>query len=140
MARHVTVTEAARLTGRSPRTIARWIKNEQVESTIIDGRRMVDADTLTDTSDIDITTAPPPAQTPSVSMIPLADLAPLFDRLADAERRAIRAETELAWLRERQESENQDPEPEPVAQPVKVEEPSPTISGTIRERWKRRRR
>ncbi len=102
----VSASEAARLAGVSGRTVRRWAEDGRVSGERTAAGWLIDPDSLPD-----VTGTGPAGDRPapdvtgqvseSVSLIRVADLLPILERLADAEGRAARAEAELGWLRER---------------------------------------
>lgn len=106
----VSASEAARLAGVSGRTVRRWAEDGRVSGERTATGWLIDPDSLPD-----VTGQAPAGDRPagrtapdvtgqvseSVSLIRVADLLPILERLADAEGRAARAEAELGWLRER---------------------------------------
>lgn len=101
--RRVTASEAARLAGVSVRTVRRWAETCRVSADRTADGWLIDPDSLP--ANVRSAGRPAPDVTDrvaeSVSLIRVADLMPILERLADAEGRAARAEAEAAWLRER---------------------------------------
>jgi len=107
----VTLREAAEDAGVSVATLRKWYRAESIPSRMEAGpygpQRVVPLAAVRQRAE----RAPAPSRgsegrqsgtshPPGTTLIPLADLAPLFDRLANAEGRAARAEAEAQFLRE----------------------------------------
>ena len=101
--RRVTASEAARLAGVSVRTVRRWAETGRVSAERTADGWLIEADSLPARGRSAGRPGPDEADrvAESVSLIRVADLMPILERLADAEGRAARAEAEAAWLRER---------------------------------------
>ena len=101
--RLVSAAEAARLAGVSARTVRRWAETGRVSADRTADGWLIEADSLPAGGRSAGRPAPDVTDrsAESVSLIRVADLMPILERLADAEGRAARAEAEAAWLRDR---------------------------------------
>lgn len=98
----LTVREAARLVGRTDRTVRRWIEKGDLPAVPVDGRMMVKTSDMAGRESDIVSTAPKTDGGGPSGLIPVSELAELFARLAEAQRDTVVA-TERAGRAEERE-------------------------------------
>ena len=83
----ISVRDAAGLVGKTDRTVRRWIGNGELNHWEIDGQRMVSrADVTAMAPEVSGPEADGDRTEPGVALVPVSELGPLFDAVAEAGR------------------------------------------------------
>lgn len=110
----VTISVAADLAGKTDRTVRRWVSNGELRHWEVDGQRMVSrADVTAKGPSVSGPSADGDRTSPGAGLVPVSELGPLFDAVAeagraragDAERAGRAEERESFERRQRQEAE-----------------------------------
>lgn len=83
----ISVRDAAGLVGKTDRTVRRWIGNGELKHWEIDGQRMVSrADVTALAPEVSASSPDSDRTEPGVALVPVSELGPLFDAVAEAGR------------------------------------------------------